>query len=223
LSAFGVLDRIAMTDEPSTRDQQRALVLVADQDLPARDLQCKWLEAMNMCAVACDDLQALLEQARSRRVDCAVVSAGLIDSEDCVELISELHRADQRLPVIVTGTRTEVSEIMPLVRAGARDFLAAPVSAAAFVDAVRHQVNRRRSVSLGVGAGPRRAKAEMLSPRERQILDYVARGYSTKQIAAAIGRVEKTIEFHRHNLMRKLGASNAAQLIHIAMTDLQQV
>jgi DNA-binding NarL/FixJ family response regulator len=153
------------------------------------------------------------------KADCAVVNADISAPVDGAALIAHLLAANQRLPIICVGNCSEVPVILRLVRAGARDFLTAPVGPAALAGAVRHQIGGRKIIEHGGVPRVKSGKVSLLSPREREILDYVVRGFSTKHIAAAVGRVEKTIEFHRHNLMRKLGASNAAQLVHMAMLE----
>jgi DNA-binding CsgD family transcriptional regulator len=51
-----------------------------------------------------------------------------------------------------------------------------------------------------------------LTRRERQVLDQIAAGRSSKEIAAALGISPKTVEFHRSNLLRKFDAKSAVQL-----------
>jgi DNA-binding CsgD family transcriptional regulator len=54
---------------------------------------------------------------------------------------------------------------------------------------------------------------DRLTPREQQTLAQIIRGASSKEAARALGVAPRTIEFHRANLMRKLGARNSAQLV----------
>ena len=58
-------------------------------------------------------------------------------------------------------------------------------------------------------------RIERLSPRERETLGEIARGASSKEAARTLGISPRTIEFHRANLMRKLGARNLAELLAI--------
>lgn len=61
-----------------------------------------------------------------------------------------------------------------------------------------------------------KADAAGLTKRERQILDLVAHGLSTKEIAIDLGISPKTVEFHRSNLLRKFGARTSSQLVALA-------
>ncbi len=55
-----------------------------------------------------------------------------------------------------------------------------------------------------------------LTERERQVLEQIVAGRLNKQIAADLGTVEKTIKFHRANLMRKMGVRVVADLVKLA-------
>ena len=56
-----------------------------------------------------------------------------------------------------------------------------------------------------------------LTPREKEILKFLAEGQSVKQIATHLNLSDKTVEAHKFNLMRKLDIHNKAQLVHYAV------
>lgn len=56
-----------------------------------------------------------------------------------------------------------------------------------------------------------------LTKREGEILQLIVSGQTNKQIAQRLSRSERTVEFHRNRLMRKMGAHNAAELVKSAM------
>jgi DNA-binding CsgD family transcriptional regulator len=60
---------------------------------------------------------------------------------------------------------------------------------------------------------------ELVTPRERSVLAQVVRGASSKEAAAALGVSPRTIEFHRANIMDKLGAKNTVDLLRIVLGD----
>ena len=65
-------------------------------------------------------------------------------------------------------------------------------------------------VNIGPGKG--------LTKRETEILKLIIAGKTNKKIAQEIYRTERTVEYHRHRLMRKLGAHSAAELVKRAIT-----
>jgi DNA-binding CsgD family transcriptional regulator len=64
---------------------------------------------------------------------------------------------------------------------------------------------------------------ELLTPRERMTLAQMLRGASYKEAARSLGISPRTVEFHRANIMRKLGAKNTIELVHRVLGALQSV
>jgi DNA-binding CsgD family transcriptional regulator len=71
--------------------------------------------------------------------------------------------------------------------------------------------------ALGVMSMPF-PSSELLTPRERIVLAYIVKGASSKEAGRVLGLSPRTIEFHRKNVMNKLGAKNAADLVRIALS-----
>src|SRR5699024_5096002 len=101
---------------------------------------------------------------------------------------------------------------------GAADFLAKPVSEEVLLEKVhaaiekskvqRAEYNRRSTVQ---------ARLDLLSPRERQVLDGVFDGLSNKEIARNLRISHKTVELHRSNMMAKMHAESLAELVRMRM------
>ena len=64
---------------------------------------------------------------------------------------------------------------------------------------------------------------ELLTPRERMTLAQMVRGASYKEAARTLGISPRTVEFHRANIMRKLGAKNTIELVHRMLGELQGI
>jgi len=60
-------------------------------------------------------------------------------------------------------------------------------------------------------------KAEVLTPREREVLTYIADGYTNRQIGAALTISHKTVDRHRENIMRKLNLHSRVELVKYAI------
>ncbi len=59
---------------------------------------------------------------------------------------------------------------------------------------------------------------ELLTPRQRQVLDLVVAGKSNKEISLQLDRSIKTVEAHRAAVMKKMRAANLAELVQLART-----
>jgi DNA-binding NarL/FixJ family response regulator len=68
-----------------------------------------------------------------------------------------------------------------------------------------------------LGRRPPGGPAGPLSPREREVLDLIAQGYTNQQIADRFGLSVKTIETHRSRLVEKLGLRSRAELVRYAL------
>jgi two-component system nitrate/nitrite response regulator NarL len=64
---------------------------------------------------------------------------------------------------------------------------------------------------------PEPLSTETLTPREQEVLKYIVRGLSNWQIAHTLSVSVKTVEWHRSNLMSKLGVHNVADLVRYAI------
>jgi FixJ family two-component response regulator len=118
--------------------------------------------------------------------------------------------------VFLTGHGDLAAGVQAMKR-GAVDFLTKPVDDQVLLDAIS-QALARAQARYDADANARRDRAQLdrLTPREREVLEGVAAGKLNKQIAASLGTAEKTVKFHRANLMRKLGVRTVAGLVQFA-------
>lgn len=77
--------------------------------------------------------------------------------------------------------------------------------------ASRRRQLRRKTASL------QNVSLDQLTPRQRETLQLIAEGYSTKEIAFALGVSVKTVETHRAQLKERLGIYNVAGLVRFAL------
>jgi DNA-binding CsgD family transcriptional regulator len=138
--------------------------------------------------------------------------------EQC-PMLGELDRflAGQKMIVLCTYslTASKAVDILDVARAHQRtiakrsgdwDFLETPELAQA-----RQDISRLKG-ALDILSKPFPAH-ESLTPRERVALAQIVRGASSKEAARALGISPRTVEFHRANIMHKLGTRNTANLV----------
>jgi FixJ family two-component response regulator len=132
-----------------------------------------------------------------------------------IELLVELRRRQVALPAVMMTAFGDVPTAVRAMRVGAFDFLEKPVGAEALLERVAG------ALAAADAAPPPpievQARLAALSPRERQVLDFVVSGLANKQIAGRIGLSIKTVELHRGNLMRKMRAGSLAELVRLAL------
>jgi FixJ family two-component response regulator len=126
-----------------------------------------------------------------------------------------LARGIDRSIVFITG-QGDIPTTVQAMKAGAVTFLSKPVQRAELVAAVREAL--AKDAAARVQHRERHHISQCLAsltPRERQVLDLVAKGLLNKQIAAALGAAEKTIKVHRGRVMEKMHVRTAVALVGV--------
>jgi FixJ family two-component response regulator len=128
-----------------------------------------------------------------------------------------VNEADRALPIILMTGFADVETCVVGMKAGAVDFLLKPFDDDQLLRAVAAALHRSRD--------SRRERAEylalrqrfdLLTTRERQVLELVAKGLLNKQIAGYLGTKEGTVKLHRANLVRKLNAHSVSDLVRMS-------
>ena len=134
-----------------------------------------------------------------------------------LEFQSQLGAANINIPIIFITGHGDIPMTVKAMKAGAVEFLMKPVREQDLLDAVQIALakdqSRREKEQM---VAELRARFESLTPREREIMTLVTMGKMNKQIAAEIGVSEITVKFHRHNVMKKMGAKSLADLVRMA-------
>jgi FixJ family two-component response regulator len=125
----------------------------------------------------------------------------------------DLAAAGVRLPIVFVTGQGDIPTTVQAMKGGALEFLTKPFRDKDLLDAVNVGLARdlaRRKDEQALSA--LRARFEVLTPRERAILNEVVQGRLNKQIAGDLGITETTVKVHRSNMMRKIRAASFAEL-----------
>ena len=121
------------------------------------------------------------------------------------------------LPVIIMTGHGDVSLAVQAMKAGSVDFIEKPFEKAVLLSAIEHGVERlKRSAANQDRADEAAVRLQALTPREREVLDGLAKGLPNKTIAYDLGISPRTVEIHRANVMSKLGVRSLSEALRIA-------
>jgi len=131
--------------------------------------------------------------------------------------VQKLIAAKTSIPVIFLTGRGDIPSTVRAMKGGAVDFLTKPVDEEALLGTVERAL-RQDWVSRQEAAEHARlvARYESLTPREREVLPLLVRGFLNKQAAYELGITEYTVQIHRGHIMRKMEADSFATLVRLA-------
>ena len=135
-----------------------------------------------------------------------------------LELQESLRRQGLALPVIIMTAHGDITTVRTALKSGAVDFLEKPVDPAALLAAVRTALDadaaRRRTALEAEGA---RQRLSVLTARERQVMELVAKGCHNREIAETLGISPRTVEVHKARVMEKLQVQSVPELVRIVL------
>ena len=148
-----------------------------------------------------------------------------------LEVIRRLRRPEPRRACrfLALSVSDAAEDVIAVIRAGARGYVTKTISGADLADAVRRvhdgdavfsprlagfvlDAFAGRRAARGAPADDRDADLDQLTPREREVLQHIARGYMYKEIALRLGISAKTVEAHVSAVLRKLQLSSRHEL-----------
>lgn len=141
-----------------------------------------------------------------------------------IEATREIRRVSPETKVILLTMYKEDDYVLEALRAGVAGYILKTKAAKDLVQAVA-QVSKGipylspeiSQTMLDAYRSERHARSEPLTPRERQVLQLVAEGKTTKEVASLLGISVKTADTHRSRLMNKLDIHETAGLVRYAI------
>ncbi|MCW5554657.1 MAG: response regulator transcription factor [Verrucomicrobiae bacterium] len=136
-------------------------------------------------------------------------------------------RADLPRTQVLILTMHESEELVrEMLNAGARGYVLKSDAGNALVDALKALADQKPYFTSKISAlvlqgylNPNTRESPTLTPREREIVQLVAEGRSTKEVADKLGISPKTAETHRTNIMRKLNIHSVSDLVRYAIRN----
>jgi len=205
-------------------------VFLADDHAVVRDGLRLLLEAQGDIRVVGDAANGreAVHQVAQLRPDVVIMDIAMPELNG-IEATRQIHEACPSAQVVVLSMHYTTEHIFRALQAGARGYLLKESAGIEVVNAVRTVHTGHRYLSQKISdkviddyvrqreAAGARSPLARLSPREREILQLVAEGKSSAEIAGLLSLSPKTVETYRSRLMRKLGIRDLAGLIKFAV------
>jgi two-component system nitrate/nitrite response regulator NarL len=210
-----------MSDVPSSTAR---LILVDDHPLVRDGLRARLEAVPNLEVVGeAGDADQALALAAEQNPDLALMDVGM-SGMNGIALAGVFHERFPAIRVLMLSMHDNIEYLTQAVRAGASGYVLKDSPATEIVQAIGAVLDGGTFFSAGLGArmiqaSAMRAPVEQLTPRERDILDALAEGLSSKQIAQRNGLSVRTVETHRLNMKRKLDIEGQAELIKFAVEN----
>jgi len=187
-------------DEELMRNALRRLLRNAGFDVEAHASGAEFLKAFD-----------------PRRTGCLLLDIAMPEMSG-LELQATLAQRGIGLPIVFLTGSSQISTAVAAMKAGALDFIEKPFANDLLVARIRHVLQLRADRGRAhADSRAIRQRAARLTPREREVMQLVAAGNTSKMTGRLLGTSHRTVEIHRARIMEKMQAASLADLVRMAM------
>jgi FixJ family two-component response regulator len=198
--------------------EEESIVYIIDDDPLYRSSTERLVRSVGLRVLGFKSARDFLGSQRSNVPSCLLLDVRMPGISG-LDLQQELAEAGVKLPIIFVTGYGDIPMSVQAIKAGAIEFLTKPFRDQVLLDAIAQAINRDRAArDQGARNADLRRRYESLSPREREVFRGVVSGLLNKQIADEIDTTERTVKFHRSQIMRKMQVRSLAELVRMADT-----
>ena len=205
------------------KSAQPRVFLVDDHELIRSGIKTEISSSADIIGEA-DEVEAAIEMILERTPDVVLLDVHMPGGGG-LAVLREVHRCDPAIKFLALSVSDAAEDVIAIVRGGARGYVTKNISGPDLIDAI-YRIDAVFSPRLAGFVLDAFANADdpsiailafdeeldQLTPRERQVLRLIARGYSYRDIGTELSISTKTVESHVSSVLRKLQLSNRHQL-----------
>ena len=191
------------------------IVYIVDDDASVRSMVTRLFRTSGWQVESFANAAEFLDYERPDAPGCLVLDVDMpgLNGMELQQRLSERHA---ELPIIFMTGHGDIPMSVTAIKAGAVDFLPKPVSDQQLLEKVElaiqsHAKQEKESNEVKLF----RERCDLLSNREREVMNLVITGMLNKQIASRLGITQATIKAHRGKVMNKLGLRSVADLVRL--------
>jgi two-component system, LuxR family, response regulator FixJ len=195
----------------------KSLVHIVDDDDALRDSLQFLMASAGIEAQTYDSASSFLSAVPRGATGCVVTDVRMPGMSG-LDLLRQLKTTAPSLPVIVITGHGDVPLAVEAMKLGAVDFIEKPFDDELLLASIRKALGRNEETSRrDAEVATIRQRMDLLSTRERQVLEGLVQGHPNKIIAFDLGISPRTVEIYRANVMTKMEASSLSELVRIAL------
>ena len=195
-----------------------ATVFVVDDNASVCKALRALLESAGIAVETYESSEEFLAVYDPLRPGCLVLDVRLRHGKTGLDLQDELRRRKSILPVIVLTGHGNVPASVRALKAGAIDFLQKPAPPKVLLERIRAALETdRQTRATATQHESVTDQLAHLTPREREVMELLLKGKTSKQIADALRLSVRTVEGHRRMVFMKMDVSSAAQLVRVVL------
>jgi len=187
--------------------------VIDDQDA-VRQALGEMLRVFGYSVRTFESADAFLDELKGGETGCIVADVRM-PGMDGIELVRELARRGNPLPVVLISGHADVPMAVAAIKAGAEDFIEKPVDDVHLLAAINRSLARTFSRQQTLGELQR--QYESLTAREVEVMDLVVQGCTSQAIASRLNISVRTVESYRVQIMDKMKAPSVAVLVRLAI------
>lgn len=188
-------------------------VNIIDDDEAVRDSIEELVSSVGLHPRVYPDAMEFLKNFSLDYAGCLVLDVRMARMSG-IALQRKLNEMGATIPVVFITGYGDVSTAVEAMKAGAIDFIQKPYSEQVLLDsinkALQYDFSRRTNTS---GSAEIKQRIEALTNREKEIMQLLADGHNTKQIAQLLAISPRTVEVHRQRVLNKLGFSAVSEIV----------
>lgn len=204
---------------PLTAPATTRIMLIDDHPLVRDGLRARLETVPGLEVVAeAGNADEALAAAALHQIDLTLMDINM-RGVNGIELTARFHALHPEIAVLILSMHDKAEYVMQAIQAGARGYVLKDAPSQDIV----HAIETVRSGGIYYSAALARQLTqplpvrELLTQREREVLQHIANGESNKQIARELDLSVRTVETHRLNIKRKLNIDGQAELIKFAV------
>ncbi len=195
----------------------QAMIYVVDDDQQSRKAVLTLVQPMGIPAKSFASAEEFLKSYDGRRPACLVTDVRMLGMSG-LELQEQLNKLGITISVVVLTAFASTPTTVRAMRNGALTLLEKPCNDDELWEAIRTGLTSdERNAQLESSRSELLERLNTLTPKEREVLQYIVSGDANKVVARKLDVSVRTIENHRQKIFQKMQADSLAELVRIAL------